>query len=132
MGDNRSWYVFWFRCNVKASTQFLTTHFFSVPVPFSVLASVNTYLVYKSHLNFIPKYFPVKKENVRTISNKIFKITVITGKGHIFIHEHVMPVSQIPYHLCINMYDPTRIKNCDKSSTNRKQVHWAHVSDSLP
>ena len=36
MEDNRSSLLSWFRCNVKVSTQFLTTHLFQVPVPISV------------------------------------------------------------------------------------------------
>ena len=39
MGNNKSRPLSWFRCNVKASTQFHTTLLFPVPVP---SASVNT------------------------------------------------------------------------------------------
>ena len=42
IGDNPSQLLSWFRCNVKASIHFHTTHFSLVSVPVSVTVSVNT------------------------------------------------------------------------------------------
>ena len=42
MGVNRSGSLSWFKCNVKVSTQFHTTHLFPVPVSVSVLAGMST------------------------------------------------------------------------------------------
>ena len=49
MGNNRPWPLSSFRCKMKASMQNLVTHLFPVPIPVSVLASVNTPLVLENN-----------------------------------------------------------------------------------